>query len=235
MPGRKPIAPPADADPHQHRPAQENPVDRPRTRHPATQSLPDNLTARVFRALYRDFDLHTVAGTHIAVPKGTPCFAAPSLGEITRQISDHEHHALPRRTSTRLSAADALPGRPYLAARSEKPMRPPDPFPPPPPGASPARAAADLIHALTVAASPASTPPPPRVCRHLRHRRPDRLDQRPPVLVHPSRPAPDLARRRHRNRCHAPRCPHPPGRRLLTNRPSAAAQHGTNRHFVFNL
>jgi hypothetical protein len=22
-----------------------------------------------------------------------PCFAAPSLGEIARQISDHEHHA----------------------------------------------------------------------------------------------------------------------------------------------
>ena len=63
---------------------------------PATQPLPDNLTARVFRALYRDFDLHTVAGTHIAVPKGTPCFAASSLGEIARQISDHEHHALPR-------------------------------------------------------------------------------------------------------------------------------------------
>jgi hypothetical protein len=28
-------------------------------------------------------------------------------------------------------------------------MRPPDPFPPPQPGASPARAAADLTHALT--------------------------------------------------------------------------------------
>lgn len=60
-----------------------------------TQSLPDNLTARVFRALYPDFDLHTVAGIHIAVPKDTPCFAAPSLGEIARQISDHEHHPRP--------------------------------------------------------------------------------------------------------------------------------------------
>ena len=61
---------------------------------PATQLPPDNLTARVFRALYRDLDLHTVAGIHIAVPKGTPCFAAPSLGEIAWQISDREHDAL---------------------------------------------------------------------------------------------------------------------------------------------
>ncbi len=52
---------------------------------------PDDLTVRVFRALYAEFDLHTVGGTHIAVPKGTPCFTAHSLGEIARQISDHEH------------------------------------------------------------------------------------------------------------------------------------------------
>ncbi len=60
---------------------------------PATQPAPDNLTARVFRALYQDFGLHTVADTHIAVPKGTPCFAASNRGDIARQISDHEHHA----------------------------------------------------------------------------------------------------------------------------------------------
>lgn len=59
----------------------------------ATQPPPDNLTARVFRALYQDFDLYIVAGTHIAVPKGTHCFAGSSLGEVARQISDHEHHA----------------------------------------------------------------------------------------------------------------------------------------------
>ena len=47
----------------------------------------DDLTPRVFRALYQAFDLHTVGGTHIAVPTGTPCFAAPSLGEVARQIS----------------------------------------------------------------------------------------------------------------------------------------------------
>jgi hypothetical protein len=53
--------------------------------------------------MYRDFDLHTVTGTRIAVPKGTPCFVASSLGEITRQISDHEHHG-PCRAVTRQSA-----------------------------------------------------------------------------------------------------------------------------------
>ena len=58
---------------------------------PVGQPPRDDLTARVFRALYAAFDLHTVGGTHIAVPKGSPCFAAPSLGEIARQISDHEH------------------------------------------------------------------------------------------------------------------------------------------------
>jgi len=51
----------------------------------------DDLTPRVFRALYDAFDLHTVGGTHIAVPKGTPCFAAASLSEIARQISTREH------------------------------------------------------------------------------------------------------------------------------------------------
>jgi hypothetical protein len=51
----------------------------------------DDLTRRVFRALCQTFDLHTVDGTHIAVPKGTPCFAAPSLSEVARKISVREH------------------------------------------------------------------------------------------------------------------------------------------------
>jgi hypothetical protein len=57
----------------------------------------DDLTPRVFRAQYRAFDLYTVGGTHIAVPKGTPCFAAPSLSEVARKISAREHpeHAPP--------------------------------------------------------------------------------------------------------------------------------------------
>ena len=94
MPGRQPIAPPAGAD-LAAPPRTGEPIDRPEPVSLATQPSLDNLTARVFRALYQDFDLHTVVGTHIAVPKDTPCFAALSLGEIVRQISDHEHHVRP--------------------------------------------------------------------------------------------------------------------------------------------
>jgi hypothetical protein len=55
---------------------------------PDGQPPPEDLTARVFRALYDQFDLHITGGTHIAVPKGTPLFAGPTIGEIARQISD---------------------------------------------------------------------------------------------------------------------------------------------------
>jgi hypothetical protein len=62
---------------------------------PAARAAParDDLTTRVFRALYTDYDLHCVHGIHVAVPTGAPCFASPSLGEVARQISDHEHPA----------------------------------------------------------------------------------------------------------------------------------------------
>lgn len=50
----------------------------------------DELTARVFRALYPDFDLRSVEVIHIVVSRGTPCFAGSSLGDVARQISDHE-------------------------------------------------------------------------------------------------------------------------------------------------
>jgi hypothetical protein len=53
---------------------------------PAPGSPPD-LPARVFRALYADFELRTLGGTHVAVPKGTPWYAAPSLASLARQIS----------------------------------------------------------------------------------------------------------------------------------------------------
>ncbi len=49
----------------------------------------DDLTARVFRALYSEFDLRPVHdATYVAVPKGTPVFIGDSLGQIARQISD---------------------------------------------------------------------------------------------------------------------------------------------------
>jgi hypothetical protein len=59
---------------------------------PAAVAKPDTgeLTARLFRALYRAYDLRSVQGVHIVVPRGTPCFAGMSLGEVARQISDYE-------------------------------------------------------------------------------------------------------------------------------------------------
>ena len=53
----------------------------------------DDLTPRIFRALYQDFDLLTIGVIHIVTPKGTPVFIADSLGDIARQISGHEHGA----------------------------------------------------------------------------------------------------------------------------------------------
>jgi len=62
-----------------------------RTR-PAAVVKPDSgdLTARVFHALYRAYDLHSVQGVHVVVPRDTPCFADPSLGDVARQITDYE-------------------------------------------------------------------------------------------------------------------------------------------------
>jgi len=58
---------------------------------PAAQPGQDKLTPRIFRALYAEFDLHTIGGTHVAVPKGTPWFSGRSLGEIARQISEYQY------------------------------------------------------------------------------------------------------------------------------------------------
>jgi hypothetical protein len=60
---------------------------------PDDLSPPDDLAARVFRALYPEFDLHDMAGTYLAVPAGTPWFTAPAIGEIARQISDRDRPA----------------------------------------------------------------------------------------------------------------------------------------------
>jgi hypothetical protein len=58
---------------------------------PAVPPPPQDLTARVFRALYPEYDLHALTGTYLALPKGTPCYTAPALGELARQISNREH------------------------------------------------------------------------------------------------------------------------------------------------
>jgi hypothetical protein len=48
---------------------------------------PGELPSIVFRALYSEFELRTLHGLHVAVPKGTPWYAGHSLGEVARQIS----------------------------------------------------------------------------------------------------------------------------------------------------
>jgi len=60
---------------------------------PAAAGQPDrdHLTTRIFRALYQEFDLHTINDIYVVVPKGTPWFAGTSLADIARQISDQDH------------------------------------------------------------------------------------------------------------------------------------------------
>ena len=70
----------------------------------------DDLTPRIFRALYHDFDLLTIGMIHIVTPKGTPVFIGDSLGQIARQISDHEHGA-PAAPSPGTPLAEGLPAR----------------------------------------------------------------------------------------------------------------------------
>jgi hypothetical protein len=57
----------------------------------AGQPAGDDLTARIFRALYPEYDLHAINGTYVVVPKGIRWLAGPSLGDIARRISDHDH------------------------------------------------------------------------------------------------------------------------------------------------
>jgi hypothetical protein len=60
---------------------------------PAAAGQPgrDDLTSRIFQALYQDFNLRTIHGIYVVVPTGVPCFASSSLGEIARQISEYEY------------------------------------------------------------------------------------------------------------------------------------------------
>jgi hypothetical protein len=50
----------------------------------------DELTARMFRALYPEFELRIIDGTHVVVvPRETPWFAGTTLSDVARQISEH--------------------------------------------------------------------------------------------------------------------------------------------------
>ena len=56
---------------------------------PVGQFARDDLTPRVFSALYPEYELHTVKDmTYVAVPRGTAWHAGRSIGEIARHISD---------------------------------------------------------------------------------------------------------------------------------------------------
>lgn len=52
-----------------------------------TAAPPGDLAARLFRALYSEFELRTFGDLHVAVPKGTPWHAGHTLSEIACQIS----------------------------------------------------------------------------------------------------------------------------------------------------
>jgi hypothetical protein len=51
----------------------------------------DDLTSRLFRAMYRQFDLRTIGDTYIVVPTSISWYSCYGLEEIPRQISGHEH------------------------------------------------------------------------------------------------------------------------------------------------
>jgi hypothetical protein len=48
-----------------------------------------DMAARFFRALFDAYDLHEEHGVYVAVPKGTPCFAGATLGDISWQIAGY--------------------------------------------------------------------------------------------------------------------------------------------------
>jgi|HubBroStandDraft_4_1064222.scaffolds.fasta_scaffold438631_2 hypothetical protein len=48
---------------------------------------PRDLAVRLFRVLHTEFELRTIDGTHVAVPRGTPWYSGRSLTDLARQIS----------------------------------------------------------------------------------------------------------------------------------------------------
>ena len=88
LPQRCPAPGALAAGPPPARPADPAPVPAPGS--PAGHRGPEYLAIRVFRALYPGLDLHAERGTFIAVPRGTPYIAGPSLGDVARTISERE-------------------------------------------------------------------------------------------------------------------------------------------------
>ena len=69
----------------------------------------DELTIRIFRALYRDFDLCTMASAYVVVPKGTAYFSGGSLESIARQISEHKSRDGTAQTHNAGTSEDGTP------------------------------------------------------------------------------------------------------------------------------
>lgn len=62
----------------------------------------DDLTARLFRALYTDFDLRTVDGVHVAVPRAQPASPGAASGRSpARSATAKIRMRTRRRTATR--------------------------------------------------------------------------------------------------------------------------------------
>ena len=56
---------------------------------PVGQPPPDDLTARVFRALYQAFDLHTIGGTRPAPPAPPGASPARAAADLARALARH--------------------------------------------------------------------------------------------------------------------------------------------------
>jgi hypothetical protein len=80
---------------------------------PAVPPPPEDLTARVFRALYPEFDLHALAGTYLALPLAPP--ATPPRPSARSPARSAAASATSRTRRTRRSApacpAATEPGR----------------------------------------------------------------------------------------------------------------------------
>jgi hypothetical protein len=75
-------------------------------------AVPPDLSARVFRALFVGFELRTVGGTRVAVPKGTPWYSGPRLAALARQISSSPPCTAPPLPDRRRECAHDRPARP---------------------------------------------------------------------------------------------------------------------------
>jgi hypothetical protein len=56
-----------------------------------TPILPNDLTVKIFEALYPEYALLTIGGRYIAVPAGVTVLESDSIGAIARHISEQQN------------------------------------------------------------------------------------------------------------------------------------------------